>query len=241
MHSYTKGAAALLSIMGFTVVWGCRDAGGPDAVLTAAQVAGTYALQTYDGESLPLVVHSTYEGTFVDDAGFWIPAPITIDDSGLLTLRTYYTVTFLGPKDPPGTYTAYPADQQIAPRFPRVFAGSIVVNADGTCAVTFWENTSLGVCGLTHDLLEWTGASLVLTEGGKWMLEKTVRDEHGAYTTTVTQTGSFTVEGDRIVLTPAGPIAPDCPTTATLAGDVLTTVTQCPAPALLQGASVWQR
>jgi len=240
MHTCTKRTAALLSIMGFTAVCGCADTGGPDTALTAAQVAGTYALQTHDGASLPLVVHSTYEGAFVDDAGFWIPAPITIDDSGLLTLRTYYTVTFLGPKDPPGTYTAYPVDQQIAPRI-RLFAGSIVVNVDGTCAVTFWENTSLGVCGLTHHLLEWTGASLVLTEGGNWTLKRTVRDEHGAYTTTVTQTGRFTVEGDRIVLTPAGPMDPICPATARLAGNVLTTVVQCPEIAQLQETSVWQR
>lgn len=237
-HTTPRLMPALL--LGFTVVCGCSDPGGPDAASALAQVAGTYALQTYDGETLPLVVHSTYEGTFVDDAGLWIPAPITVDENGLLTLRTYYTVTFLGPKDPPGTYTAHPSDQRIAPGI-ALFEGSVVIDADGTCAITFWKNTSPGACGLTHHLLEWTGASLVLTEGGSWILEKTVRDEHGAYTTTVTQTGSFTVDGSRIVLTTAGPMEPDCPTTATLAGDVLTTAAQCPGLAQSQVTSVWQR
>ena len=247
MHSYTRRTTVSLFVVGLMAVGGCEDTEGPDTALnvrdtglTVTQVAGTYTLQTYNGESPPIVLRSTYAGTFVDDAGFWIPAPITIDDGGLLTLQTYYTVTFLGPKDPPGTYTAYPPDQWIGPGIP-VFSGSVVIDADGTCAVAFWKNTSVGTCRFTQDLLEWTSARLVLTGAGTWTAKLTQRAVPGS-TTTYREAGTFRIHDSQIVFTPAflHP-EPDCTATAAISGDILTAALQCQGIARPHDTSVWQR
>lgn len=210
--------------------------------ITPAQVAGTYALQTYNGESLPHVLRSSYSGEFVDGAWGNMTTPFTIDPEGLLTLQFFPPVTFLGPKDPPGTYTAHPPGQQYPSGGPPN-SGSVVINADGTCALTLslWQNPIMGTCRLTHHLLEWTGAELVLRRGGKWTATRTHRNENGSRGT-YTDEGTFTIDGSRILFAPAlPPSSPGCTTTASLAGEVLTTVAQCQGTSPPQDTSVWRR
>lgn len=208
--------------------------------LTRAQVAGTYALQSYNGEPLPHVLRSTYSGEFNNDGGPWLIAPITIDPEGLLTLRSFFTVTFLGPKDPPGIYTAYPPGQQLVPGGPPV-SGSVVLNADSTCAVTLGNMKTMGTYHLTHHVLEWTGANLALKKTGRWTATRTHGGEPSS-AGTYTDAGTFSIDGSQIVFLPSLPPSnPDCTVTATLAGEVLTAVVQCQGTTRPQETSVWIR
>jgi len=244
MEAKRRPQPLTLSLLLGLIVGGCDGMVDPQPQgLTYEQVAGTYALQTYNGEPLPRVLH-TWAGEF-DDGGRNPPTPITIDVNGVLTLGGV-PFAFQGPKDPPGTYKASPPgqisyDPYGSPNGARPFYGSVVIHADGTCGIQAWEDWTPGSCRLTQHLLEWTAASLVLEEAGLWTATRTHRAEFGS-SATYTGPGTFSIHGTQIVFAPGlPPSSPGCTTIATLTDEVLTAVPQCQGIPRPGETSVWNR